>query len=147
VVEWRDRKYLLAVTQLTRHKCSSKIIVTKQIIQKRMQYKLEIISTNNICFDREQVHFYILYMLSSLQCSVREKSERKIIVLEGSCAKASHSESTQPKSHLPKEQVIHVVMSNGVSPSTRCPGTTQTAWTFQNETPFLTTWTCDERYI
>lgn len=54
-----------------------------------MQYELVIISTNNIRFDREQVHFYILYMLSSLQCSVREKSERKIIVLEGSCARHS----------------------------------------------------------
>jgi len=29
-----------------------------------------------------RVHFYILYMLSFLKCSVREKSERKIIVQE-----------------------------------------------------------------
>jgi hypothetical protein len=30
-----------------------------------------------------RVHFYILYMLSFLECSVRDKSERKIIVQEG----------------------------------------------------------------
>jgi len=29
-----------------------------------------------------RVHFYILYMPSFLECSVREKSERKIIVQE-----------------------------------------------------------------
>lgn len=57
-----------------------------------------------------------------LRCLVREKSERKIIVLVGCMLSHSIAYWINPtQAHLPKEQEIHVVMCNGVSPSSRSP--------------------------